>query len=164
MMSLKEICQRDLMDAAIHEAGHAIVDLQTGGVGGNIELYRVEAADGLETRLWAGRYTGFRIQDKAAVGLAGTLAVFILAEDEIGCTDPAGLAFEFVDYIEGSALVLSATDAALAGDYSVEDAERTLRILIENWALVIDRALLEMKCAQDREEAEAEMDFVEALQ
>ena len=139
-MSRDQIERWDLLRAAIHEAAHAIVDLRTGGLGGQIELYRVEEADLTEFKIWVGRFTGWRIVDRVAVGLAGVLAELIHDEGGPDSTTETDIAKNFTYGIDDGVIELSDTDAEMHGDYCYQDVERTVRLLFDHWSAVSERA------------------------
>lgn len=148
MMTLEEIEAMDLHRTAIHEAAHAIVDLRTGGAGGNVYLSRRTAfSDVVETRAWAGQYEGFCIADRTVVGLAGALAAYIHEEGGPDAASEDAVIAEVLDYIETGDIELSGTDAAMAGDYGPDDIERTVRLLFTHWGAIVERAQWEVSKA-----------------
>jgi hypothetical protein len=119
----------DLWIVLVHEYGHFVVAEHFGLLAWVHVNPRVDAAP--NERHYAGQCGWSAIdqqptsEQKQTIALAGVVAEYI---DAAGGTDV--FPSDMFDSI-GHELVLSASDAALAGEFDVDDVERTYELLLE---------------------------------
>jgi len=124
-MTLDEIRQHDLKVICHHEAGHLVALTQLGGLG-SITIGEADNC-GDDLRLYAGRCQIFMppTVDRGAVlvGLAGVIAEELFYDQDVD-------AHEVIEHIDES---MSDSDARAASGYTLEDVQRTLGLLRDNW-------------------------------
>lgn len=130
---MNDIHRRDLMNACHHEAGHLVALTLLGG-DGFMEVYpthtrnlKKEAAFTGKTRLVK---STTHPADMKIVALAGVVAETVLHEPEVQ-------GFEILESLMYESLLLSPSDADIAGEYTEEDVEAALCLVRENWQRVV---------------------------
>jgi hypothetical protein len=130
--------EHDLHRACLHEAAHVVIARLYGAAEVNARVDPTETSDPIAEKTFVGS-TQFCLPDgldrdhRRMIALAGTVAEELAGDSEID-------GFVLLDYLECGDVLLSETDAKLAGSYSAADLDRCIALVRHAWPQVLAEA------------------------